>query len=136
MSFTKTYIDSGVLIAAFRGITTVAVKATEVLDDPQREYATSLFVKLEVLPKAIYNQQLAEVDFYETFFAGCSIWATELEKIIEFAQQLASDFGLWAIDALHVAAAISVGADELITTEKPSKHKHRITEIRVISISE
>ena len=136
MSFTKTYIDSGVLIAAFRGTTTVAVKATEVLDDPQREYATSLFVKLEVLPKARYNKQLAEVDFYETFFAGCSIWANELEKIVESAQQLASDFGLGAMDALHVAAAISVGADELITTEKPSKPMHRITEIRVISISE
>lgn len=136
MTFTKTYIDSGVLIAAFRGTTTVAVKATEVLDDPQREYATSLFVKLEVLPKARYNRQLAEVDFYETFFAGCSIWANELEKIVESAQQLASDFGLGAIDALHVAAAISVGADELITTEKPSKPMHRISVIRVISISQ
>ena len=134
MNLIKTYIDSGVLIAAFRGITPIAIKATEILDDPQREYATSLFVKLEVLPKAIYHQNIAEVNFYETFFAGCTIWANELEKILESAQKLAADFGINAIDALHVAAAISVNADELITTEKPSKPMHRVTEIRVISI--
>ncbi|NEQ40228.1 MAG: PIN domain-containing protein [Okeania sp. SIO3I5] len=134
MNFTKTYIDSGVLIAAFRGITPTRIKATKILDDPQREYATSLFVKLEVLPKAIYNKQPAEVDFYETFFAGCTIWANELEKIVESAQKLASDFGLGAIDALHVAAAISVNSDQLITTEKTSKPMHRVTQIQVISI--
>lgn len=134
MNLTKTYIDSGVLIAAFRGITPTRIKATKILDDPQREYATSLFVKLEVLPKAIYNKQVAEVDFYETFFAGCTIWANELEKIVESAQKLASDFGLGAIDALHVAAAISVNSDEFITTEKPSKPMHRVTQIQVISI--
>ncbi|MDY6803792.1 MAG: PIN domain-containing protein [Cyanobacteriota bacterium] len=136
MNKIKTYIDSGVLIAAFRGITTVALKAAEILDDPQREYATSLFVKLEVLPKAIYHQQLAEVNFYETFFTGCTYWANELESILELAQKLASERGLGAIDALHVAAAISVNADELITTEKPSKPMHRITQVRVISISQ
>ncbi|NES65569.1 MAG: type II toxin-antitoxin system VapC family toxin [Okeania sp. SIO2D1] len=112
----KTYIDSGVLIQAYRGETLIGIKAQEILDDPQREYATSSFVKLEVLSKAIYFQNLAEVNFYETFFAGCTIWANELEKIVESAQKLAADFGINAIDALHVAAAISVNADELITT--------------------
>ncbi|MDE5119367.1 MAG: hypothetical protein O4965_04050 [Trichodesmium sp. St19_bin1] len=38
------------------------------------------------------------------------------------------------MDALHVAAAISVNADELITTEKSSKPMHRVTQIKVISI--
>lgn len=136
MSKIKTYIDSGVLIAAFRGVTTVALKAAEILDDSQREYATSLFVKLEVLPKAIYHQQQAEVNFYETFFAGCTYWANELEKILELAQKLASENGLGAVDALHVAAAISINADELVTTEKPSKPMHRITQVRVTSISQ
>ncbi|NET42544.1 MAG: type II toxin-antitoxin system VapC family toxin [Okeania sp. SIO2B3] len=130
----KTYIDSGVLIQAYRGETLIGIKAQEILDDPQREYATSSFVKLEVLSKAIYFQNLAEVNFYETFLTGCTIWANELEKIVESAQKLASDFGLNAIDALHVAAAISVNADELITTEKPSKPMHRVTQIKVISI--
>ncbi|MDY7004679.1 MAG: PIN domain-containing protein [Cyanobacteriota bacterium] len=134
MNLIKTYVDSGVLIQAYRGETLIGIKAQEILDDPQREYATSSFVKLEVLPKAIYNKQLAEVNFYETFFAGCNIWANELEKIVESAQKLAADFGINAIDALHVAAAISVNADELITTEKTSKPMHRVTQIKVISI--
>ncbi|WP_246844020.1 PIN domain-containing protein, partial [Hydrocoleum sp. CS-953] len=102
MSIIKTYIDSGVLIQAYRGETYIGIKAQEILDDLQREYATSSFVKLEVLSKAIYFQNLAEVNFYETFFTGCTIWANELEKIVESAQKLASDFGLNAIDALHV----------------------------------
>lgn len=136
MNKINTYIDSGVLIAAFQGTTNVAVKATEILDDPQREYATSLFIKLEVLPKAIYHQQLAEVNFYETFFAGCTYWANELQSIVELAQKLASENGLGAVDALHVAAAICVNSEELITTEKPTKPMHRITQVRVISISQ
>lgn len=134
MNLIKTYIDSGVLIQASRGDTSIGIKATEILDDLQREYATSSFVKLEVLPKAIHNKELAEVNFYETFFAGCNIWANELEKIVEYAQKLAADFGINAIDALHVAPAISVNADELITTEKPNKPMHRVTQIKVISI--
>ena len=82
----KTYIDSGVLIQAYRGATIIGIKAREILEDPQREYVASLFIKLEVLPKAIYNKRTAEVNFYETFFADCTIWANELEKIVEFAQ--------------------------------------------------
>jgi hypothetical protein len=35
----KTYIDSGVLINAFRGTTKVSLKATQILDDPTREFA-------------------------------------------------------------------------------------------------
>lgn len=42
---------------------------------------SSQFVKLEVLPKAIYNQQQKEKDFYETFFNAVTDWATDLEKI-------------------------------------------------------
>jgi hypothetical protein len=56
----KTYIDSGVLIAAFRINGEVGQRAIQALDDPNREFASSIFVQLEVLPKAIYNQQPQE----------------------------------------------------------------------------
>jgi predicted nucleic acid-binding protein len=39
-----------------------------------------------------------------------------------------------AMDALHVAAAASVGASELITTEKPSRSIHRARAIKVVTI--
>lgn len=60
-----TYLDSGVLINAFRGVNEVSLKATEILDNSTRLFATSVFVQLETLPKAVYNNQLAEVKFYK-----------------------------------------------------------------------
>jgi predicted nucleic acid-binding protein len=90
--------------------------------------------KLEVLPKAIYNQQNSEVKFYETFFDAVSYWANDIDAIIEAAYQQSSQFGLGAMDALHIAAAVSVGATEFITNEKPEKSIHRTQSIRVISL--
>jgi predicted nucleic acid-binding protein len=50
------------------------------------------------------------------------------------AYDLAVRFGLSALDALHVAAAINVGGEELVTTEKPTKPLHQATGIRIRSI--
>jgi predicted nucleic acid-binding protein len=46
-----TFIDSGVLIAAFRGRDELSERAMAVLDDPDRSFASSEFVRLEVLPR-------------------------------------------------------------------------------------
>jgi hypothetical protein len=54
---------------------------------------------------------------------------------VRHAYELAARFGLAALDALHVAAAFSVGATEFVTSEKSTKPLHRITEIRVQSIT-
>lgn len=129
-----TFVDAGVLIAAARGQDPIAAKAMEILDDPDREFASSNFVKLEVLPKAKYYQNIAEVEFYETFFTAVIHWAHSFESIIETAYQEACNSGLAAMDALHVAAATSVNAVELVTTEKPDKPIHRTNMIKVISI--
>jgi hypothetical protein len=64
VSLELTYLDSGVLINAFRGINPVSLRAVQVLDQEPRQFATSAFVQLETLPKAIYNQQEEEVEFY------------------------------------------------------------------------
>ena len=40
------------------------------------------------------------------------------------------------MDALHVAAAIEAKADELVTTEKPTKPMHRVKEVKVVSLYE
>ena len=130
----KTYIDSGVLISAFQGIQTVSIKANQILNDENREFASSQFVQLEVLPKATFHQQKDELEFYETFFRAVLHWATDLEQITQYAYQLACTYGIAAMDALHVAAAMQIKADELITTEKPTKPMHRVTEIQIISL--
>jgi predicted nucleic acid-binding protein len=129
-----TYIDSGVLISATNGVGAIAEKALEILGDSQREFASSEFVKLEVNPKAVYSKQTEEAQFYEEFFSDVTYWASDLTHIVREAYQIASQYGLAAMDALHVAAALSVGAEELVTTEKKTKPMHRVTGIKVVSI--
>jgi predicted nucleic acid-binding protein len=121
----RTFIDAGVLIAAARGKTPIAIRALEILDDSNREFAASIFLKLEVLPKAIYHRNIFEVEFYEAVFSAVAYWADSLHKITEEAYAEACDLGLAALDALHIAAALSVGATELVTTEKLDKPIHR-----------
>ncbi|AFY48923.1 putative nucleic acid-binding protein, contains PIN domain [Nostoc sp. PCC 7524] len=130
----RTFLDSGVLIYAARGVGSIAEKALEIIEDPQRDFASSIFLKFEVLPKAIYNQQVSEIKFYEVFFDSVTYWANDIDQIIQRAYQQASQSGLGVMDALHIAAAISVGATEFITNEKPEKSIHRTKSIKVISI--
>ncbi|BAZ12195.1 hypothetical protein NIES4071_40230 [Calothrix sp. NIES-4071] len=128
------FIDSGVLIAAARSVEDSSEKALSILEDSERQFASSDFVKLEVIPKAIYNRKTKETEFYETFFSSVAYWAADLNKIIQDAYPIASQYGLAAMDALHIAAALSVGAEELITTEKSTKPMHRVTTISVVSL--
>jgi predicted nucleic acid-binding protein len=129
-----TFIDAGVLIAAARGTDEIARLAMQVLDDPDRSFASSLFVKLETLPKATFNRQDAECAFYEAFFEGVSKWADIGESIVRAAFGEACNAGLSAMDSLHVAAAHQVGADELITEEKSTKRLLRSTLVAVVTI--
>lgn len=131
-----TYVDSGVLIASARGINLVAMRAMNILDDPDRTFASSIFLRLEVLPKPICYKKQPEVEFYEAFFNSVTYWADSIESIAKNAYQDACMWGLAALDALHVAAAVSVGAEELITTEKPDKPICKVKSIKVVSIWE
>jgi predicted nucleic acid-binding protein len=130
------YVDSGVLIAAARGVPAVSAPALAFLANPGLHFASSAFVRLEVLPKARYNHRTDEAAFYEVFFDGVSVWAPVNDDLLVSALAAAETSGLSAVDALHVAAAIATGADELVTTEQASKPIHRTTLIRVLTIAE
>jgi len=106
----------------------------EILDDPEREFAASIFLRLEVLPQAVFNKRVAESAFYDAFFSTVTHWATNLDDVTSIAMREASINGVEALDALHVAAAASVGASELITTEKPSRSIHRARAVKVVTI--
>jgi hypothetical protein len=129
-----TFVDAGVLIAAARGGSEQATRAMEILDDPEREFAASPFLRLEVLPQATFNKREAEVAFYEAFFSAVSRWTTDLQAITDAALREASTYGVEAIDALHIAAAAALGATELVTVEKPSRSIHRARSVKVITI--
>ena len=127
----KTYLDTGVLIAAFRDQGLGGTRALQILDDSQRTFGSSIFVKLETLPKTVYNQQVLEREFYQMFFDAVSDWADDVEEIVEDAYRISCEYGLAAMDALHIAAALMVGAEEFITTEKVTKPMFRVAEIKV-----
>ena len=131
----RTYVDAGVLIAAARGQTQIALRALDILDDPNREFASSIFVKLEVLPKAVHNKNEAESEFYETFFTGVTNWADLFDSVVHGAFQEACDSGLAALDALHVVSAVYADAEELVTTERLDKPIHNTHLIKVVSIA-
>ncbi len=131
---TRTCIDSGILVSAARGTDVYAERALAILGDESREFASSVFVRLEVLPKAICYRKNFEVELYQTFFDTVEYWANDLEKLIQNGYNLASQYGLSALDALHIAAALLVGAEELVTTERQTKPMHRVSEIQVTSI--
>ena len=131
----RTYVDTGVLITAARGVAPIALKALEILDDPNREFVSSVFLKLEILPKAVYYGNEAEAEFYKTFFDVVTHWADTLDQITQEAFKEACNSGLAAMDALHVASAASLEADELVTTERAEKPIHRTSLVRVVSIT-
>lgn len=128
----RTFIDAGVLVAAARGKGDLATQAMRILDDPNREFVGSPFLKLEILPKPIYEKRREEAEFYEAFFDAVSYRADSVEDIVRNAYVEACTYGLGAMDALHVAAATSVGAEELITTEKEGKPIHRVDLVKVL----
>jgi predicted nucleic acid-binding protein len=129
-----TYIDSGVLISTFRGTSEISVQTAMILDDPSRQFASSPFVQLETLPKAIYHRQSDEQAFYDAFFAAVSVWANDLDVIVEVAKSIAANYGIAAMDSLHIAAALAIEAKEFVTTEKPTKPMFRVKEIVVRSV--
>jgi len=131
---TVTYIDSGVLIFAARGTSDAAALALPFLADQNREYVTSDYVRLEVLPKATFHKRTAEVDFYNVFFATTTRSIPTSEALLKCALEEGCNTGIQGMDALHIACAVFAGAEELITSEKANKPIHRTRLVRVVSI--
>jgi predicted nucleic acid-binding protein len=127
---TLTYLDASILILASRAQEGLSRRALDLLDDPDRTFAASSYLKLEVIPQAAFNKRVEEVAFFERFFQGVSVWADE-SGLVEAALREASTYGLHALDALHIAAAARTGA-EFITVETPRKPLHRTRSVKVI----
>jgi len=129
-----TYLDSGILIAAFQGIGEISNRAFTILNDPAREFVISDFLRLETITKPTFNRRLAEIDFLTVFFerAGTNIDASPL--LTEKALQIACKYDLHAVDALHISVAITAKVDEFITLEKSTKPMFRVNELRMVSL--
>jgi hypothetical protein len=130
---TRTFLDSGVLLTAWRG-KDFCEQALAVMEDESREFCTAQLVKLELLPKPAFFRQKLETEFYGTFFAQVKHEEPLSATLGNEAMALASAHGIAAADALNLCAALRLGAEEFITSEKPGKPMFSVSGIRVISL--
>lgn len=131
---TRTYLDTGVLIAAWRGDRPLGAKSRELLDSTGRIYIHSVFLELELLPKPTFNKFYNELEFYKMALGRFERVAVAQASLENTALKIAGKYGLAAMDAIHIAAAIEGKAEEFITTEKSGKPICRATEISVVSL--
>ncbi len=130
----KTFLDSGVLLTAWKGKPADAAKAMSVMHAPQREFVTGQMVKLELLPKPTYFKHRDELEFYQLHLDATKAEAALDPAIAEAALTLAKKHGLAAADALNIAGAIHLGAEEFVTSELPGKPMFRVREIQVTTL--
>lgn len=130
-----TFVDSSLLIAVAKGEKDIYEKALEIIDDPDREFVSSVYVKLETLPKATWLGREDQVEIYKEIFDKVSRWVPSSPELSQRALGLAGEHGLGAVDALHVAAAETEGA-ELVTAEKPTKPMLQVASVTAMSIRE
>ena len=122
-----TFVDASVLIYAATKPSAATFarrsRALQVLGDPNREFAASEFLRLEVTPIASFFQKSRELAFYAAFFNGITQWI-DSASLLASAYALACQYGLGALDALHITAAASLNA-EFVTAERPTKPLYR-----------
>lgn len=130
----RTYLDSGVLFAAHRGEPAERLRALTVLNHDAREFVTSDFLALELIPKAVYFKNIKEREFYEDYFDRAVSRIKSSVELVNAAYTQACALGLQAMDALHLACALAAGTVEFITTEKPTKPIYRTKDIQVTTL--
>lgn len=130
----RTYIDANVLIAAFQGDESISRPAMGVLNDPERTLIVSDYLRLEVLPKPTFHKRQEEVEFMESVLDEASETIPSFPQLTAKAVQLASEYDMTPMDALHVGAALVAQVDELVTMEKPTKPMCRVKAVNVTSL--
>jgi predicted nucleic acid-binding protein len=128
----RTYLDTSVLIEAFRGESAVA--ALNVLDDPERRFVVSDYLRLEVLPKPTFLGRAEEVEFMQAVLEAAAEDIPSSQAITGSAVKLASQYNMTPIDALHVGTALTAAVDELVTMEKATTPMCRVQEVKVFSL--
>jgi predicted nucleic acid-binding protein len=116
----KTYIDSGVLIAAFKAVEPCSERAMAIIADESRTFVVSDVLALECIAPARREGPAEQVEFCEEFFSRQENHALDAD-VTKWAVEIMSRHCIGPIDLLHMAVAVQAGASEFITTEKPTK---------------
>ena len=131
MRLIRTFLDAGVLITSYNARRDIELQAAELLDDRNRIFLSSPFIRHEICPKALFNKRQLEYRFYREYFRRATMF-NDIRLILERAGREAARSGINAMDSLHVAAAYLLNADEFVTTEKPGKSIYRTSLVKVI----
>lgn len=77
---------------------------------------------LETLPHTVFHSDPDAYAFFDDFLSnGLSEIKLIDETLVSLALAVSSRTNARSMDALHLAAAISLGADEFVTTERRTK---------------
>lgn len=126
---TETYVDTMLLITAMGVREGPAFQnAMEILDDGNRTFVCSDYLKLECMPKKIFYGVTDDIEFLEIFF-GKARSIPSSPAITEHALSLASKHDIGGFDALHLSSAAAGRAVEFVSAEHPSKPIFRATEL-------
>ncbi len=132
----RTFLDTGVLLAAWDAKQALHEQAKGVLSDRNRDFIATSLLSLELVPHAEYCKQEKEVAFMR-FYLG--VYVSEMlevnEQLVLEGMAVARRIDAGGIDAMHLAAAIMLNVDEFITTENENKPMYREDRLRVIHLS-
>jgi len=121
-------------MAAFQGNQECHEAAKRLLADVNRELVGSQYLILELIPKPTFNKRQEEVDFMAAILGSFAEIAQSTPEITTRAINVACDCDVAGIDALHVAAALHLQAQELVTTEADTKPMFRVPGLKCTSI--
>jgi len=103
-----------------------------VLYDPNRDIVGTSLLALETVGHASFNNRSLELEFYRKFFESIVTEQTDVnEGLVAEAMLVSKATDAHGIDALHIAAAVKLGAHEFITSEKATKPMFRETRLKV-----
>lgn len=126
----RTFVDSNVIITAAKNKDKAGRDALAFLSGTDREFLTSPFIELEVLPKPVRMGGREEVAFIEEFLGGCTV-IRDLDGMVRLAYDEMVSHNVKLVDALHLAAAHLGGADELVTLEGHEQPMYRTRLVKV-----
>jgi len=129
----RVFLDTGVLITAFRGKPKMRESALAVLENPDYEFWYSPLLRLELILQPAHEGRSLELEFFKEYFkvAGCY---GDLNRMFEIGEPDAMKHGITVLDALHVAAAHLAKCELLVTSEGPTKPMFRTKLVKVASI--
>src|SRR5437764_4993789 len=116
----RVFLDTGVLITAFRGKPEMRQSALAILSDTDYEFWYSPLLRLELMLQPSRNKRALEIEFLQEYFTHAQCYG-DLNKIFEISSPDAMRHGIPVLDALHIGAATAAKFKVLFTTEARTK---------------